>query len=75
MEVDGIETTALGPARHPQLLHARSLSGQVGQGRFPGSRVIASPPAFPGSPRVAAPIEAPDGGGLAGYSGGTAQAS
>jgi hypothetical protein len=42
------------------------------QGRFPGSRFIASLPAFPGLPRVAAPYERLKEW-LAGYSGGTAQ--
>jgi len=48
----------------------------VGQGRFPGFRVIASPPTFPGDVPSGACASscARDGGGLAGYSGGTAQA-
>ena len=55
-----------------ELLLARSLRTTARcQGRFPGSRVIASLPTFPGSrgSRVAAP-SAPEGSGLAGYSGG-----
>ncbi len=52
----------------------REASGPVDQGRFPGSRVNASPPTFPGLPSGGA-ASGTCGGGLAGYSGGTAQAS
>jgi hypothetical protein len=55
------------------LLLARSLGRRKTQGRFPGFRVIVSPSAFPGIPRVAGAVRLEDG--LTGYSGGTAQDS
>ena len=54
-------------------LLARSLTNdRTSQGRFPGSRVLASLPTFPGFPSGGA-LRAPEGSGLAGYSGATAQ--
>jgi len=46
----------------------------TGQGRFPGSRVNALPPTFPGSDPSGGASTAHVGDGLSGYSGGTAQA-
>jgi hypothetical protein len=55
------------------LLLARSLGRRKAQGRFPGFRVVVSPSAFPGKPRVAGAARLEDG--LTGNSGGTAQDS
>lgn len=45
----------------------------TGQGRFPGSRFVASLPAFPGASPEWRHLPGARGSGLAGYSGGTAQ--
>jgi hypothetical protein len=72
MEAIGMGESCDRPGIHSSF--TREASGPVRRGRFPGSRVVAlTPRPSPDRVRVARHASA-HGGGLAGYSGGTAQA-
>ena len=72
-EVDGMRKCPEG-APDIRSSFTREASGPIGRGRFPGSRVYARPLSFPGVFPEWRRLQGAIRGGLAGYSGGTAQA-